>query len=87
MANSGDTVAVQTVYFTDLATGFHMAGLLGSVLGALLLATLTFTIIGRSGTGGGKSAWLEQLSRARPWLLMLIGVFILLDTGFDIVTT
>jgi cadmium resistance protein CadD (predicted permease) len=82
MANSGDTLAVQTALFADLATVVHVPGLLGSILGALILAVLAFIIVNSPGVNRG---WLGPVSRARPWLLMIIGILILMDTDFDIV--
>ncbi len=82
LANSGDTLVIQATLFTDLATPAHVAGMLGSFLGALSLAVLAFIIMS---SPGKNRVWLERLSRVRPWLLMVIGILILMDTDFDIV--
>ena len=79
-ANSLDTLLVQTILFSDLASPYHPAALAGAIGAAALLAATAFVIL----SGKGRvDRLLAVASRARPWLLMAVGILIFMDTGFD----
>jgi len=79
-ANSLDTLVVQTVVFTDLEAGYHGAAAVGSLTAAALIAGAGFVLLSRRGAG---SRLLAAAARVRPWILILVGILILMDTGFD----
>ena len=79
-ANSFDTLIVQTVLFSDFASDYHTAALAGSFAAALALAALSFAIISRPAVA---KYVLPLAARFRPWLLIIVGALILMDTGFD----
>ena len=79
-ANSMDTLIVQTVLFSDFASQYHLSALVGAFATALALTTLTFAIISRPAVA---SRVLPLAARFRPWLLIVVGALILMDTGFD----
>ena len=79
-ANSLDTLVVQTVVFTDLEAGYHGAAAVGSLTAAALIAGAGFVLLSRRGAG---SRLLAAAARIRPWILILVGILILMDTGFD----
>jgi len=47
---------------------------------AVLLALAIFMLLSRPGTSG---RILALAPRARPWILIAVGLLILMDTGFD----
>jgi cadmium resistance protein CadD (predicted permease) len=79
-ANSLDTLLVQTVLFADMATGYHAAALAGSLAAAVLLALCAYVLLSRQ---GATARLLRLATRARPWILIAVGLLILMDTGFD----
>lgn len=80
-ANSLDTLLIQTVLFTDIDTEYHFAALAGCATAVLLLAGLLHHVMTRSALA---ARLLPIAARLRPWLLMIVGVLILMDTGFDV---
>ena len=80
-ANSLDTLAVQTVLFSDAASAYHLAMLTGSLAAAALLATAAFVLLSHPGSA---NRLLPLATRARPWILIAVGLMIFMDTGFDI---
>ena len=79
-ANSMDTMAVQAALFSDISTRYHVAALSGAFAAAVALALLAWFII--SSPAMAKHV-LPVAARLRPWLLIVIGAIILMDTGFD----
>jgi cadmium resistance protein CadD (predicted permease) len=80
-ANSLDTLAVQMALFSDLATAYHAAALIGSLVSAALLSTTAFVLLSHP---KGAVRLIPLASRARPWILIAVGILLLMDTGFDI---
>jgi hypothetical protein len=78
--NSLDTVLVQTVLFADIASGYHLAALAGSMAAAILLAFSAYVLLSRQ---GATARLLRLAAKARPWILIAVGLLILMDTGFD----
>ena len=81
-ANSLDTVLVQAVLFSDLATGYHLSGLAGAAAAAGLLTLLASKVIS---SPAFSERVLPLASKARPWLLVAVGGLILADLPFDVV--
>ena len=79
-ANSLDTVAVQAVLFSDISSQYHGPALAGAFSAAAALAALAWYII--SSPAAAKRV-LPLAARLRPWLLIVLGILILTDTGFD----
>jgi len=79
-ANSLDTLLVQTVVFADYAEGYDFAALLGAGAAAVGLAASAHVLLSRHGPS---SRLLAFAARARPWILIGVGIMILMDTGFD----
>lgn len=79
-ANSLDTLLVQTILFSDLATAYHLAALAGAAGAAGLLAAAAFMLLSRHVRADRALALAE---RARPWILIAVGALIFMDTGFD----
>ena len=78
--NSIDTLIVQVVLFSDFATQYHMAGLAGASAAAVLLGLSAFVLLTRPASA---KRLLPFAAKARPWVLIAVGILILLDTGFD----
>ncbi len=78
--NSMDTVAVQAVLFSDIASQYHVPALAGAFSAAAAMAALAWYII--SSPAAARHV-LPLAARLRPWLLIVIGALILMDTGFD----
>jgi cadmium resistance protein CadD (predicted permease) len=79
LANSLDTLLVQTALFSDVASGYDGAALAGALAAAVLLALAIFMLLSRPGTSRRILALAPQ---ARPWILIAVGLLILMDTGF-----
>ena len=79
-ANSLDTLLVQTILFSDLASPYHLAALAGALGAAAVLTAAAVVILSRRGRA---KKMLKLASRARPWILIVVGVLIFMDTGFD----
>jgi cadmium resistance protein CadD (predicted permease) len=79
--NSGDTLVVQTAVFSDLATAYHMASLAGSLAAASLLTLLA---VGFHRFLNPESRLICWARRLQPVILIFVGLFILIDTPFDI---
>jgi len=79
--NSVDTLLVQAALFADLSEGYHLPALLGSLTTAGLLAALAYVLLSHRGAG---SRLLAYASRARPLILIAVGLLLLMDTGFDV---
>jgi cadmium resistance protein CadD (predicted permease) len=78
--NSFDTLLVQAVLFSDFATQYHLTALLGSTGAAALLAWMGFRFLTRPVS---VEKLLPLASKARPWILIAVGVLIMTDTAFD----
>ena len=74
-ANSMDTVAVQAALFADVATEHHAAALTGGFASAAALAALARRLM--TGPDIPESLMLA-VERARPWLLVVIGLLLAL---------
>jgi cadmium resistance protein CadD (predicted permease) len=79
-ANSFDTLLVQTILFSDLASPYHLTALAGAVGAAAVLTAAAVVVLSRQGRA---KKMLTLASRARPWILIVVGVLIFMDTGFD----
>ena len=79
--NSLDTLIVQLVMFSDFATGYHRAGLAGAAGAAVLLGLTAFGLLTRPASA---KRLLPLAAKARPWILIAVGLLILMDTGFDV---
>lgn len=79
-ANSLDTLLVQTILFSDTASPYELATLGGSMTAAVLLAGLALLLLTRPRLA---DRLIPPAARARPWILMAVGLLIFLDTGFD----
>ncbi len=79
--NSFDTLIVQMVLFSDFATQYHLAALAGATAAAVVLGLTAFLLLTRPASA---EKLLPIASRARPWILIAVGVLILMDTGFDV---
>jgi cadmium resistance protein CadD (predicted permease) len=79
-ANSVDTLLVQTILFSDLASTYHLTALAGAIGAAAVLTAAAAVLLSRQGRA---EALLNLASRARPWILIVVGVLIFMDTGFD----
>ena len=80
LANSLDTLLVQTALFSDVASEYDAVALAGALAAALLLALSTLMLLSRPGTS---ARILTLAPKARPWILIGVGILILMDTGFD----
>lgn len=78
--NSLDTLIVQLVMFSDFATEYHTAGLAGATGAAVVLGLTAFGLLTHP---AGAKRLLPLASKARPWILIVVGLLILMDTGFD----
>jgi hypothetical protein len=78
--NSIDTLIVQIVLFSDFATQFHLAGLVGASAAAVILGLSAFALLTRPASA---KRLLPIAAKARPWILIAVGLLILMDTGFD----
>lgn len=78
--NSFDTLIVQMVLFSDFATQYHIAALAGATTAAVGLGLSTFVLLTRPATA---RRILPIASKIRPWILIIVGLLILMDTGFD----
>lgn len=78
--NSIDTLIVQVVLFSDFATQYHMAALAGATVAAVLLGLSAFVLLTRPASA---KRLLPFATKARPWILIAVGLLILMDTGFD----
>ena len=79
-ANSLDTVAVQAALFSDIANRYHAAAIAGAFSAAATLTLLAWYIIS---VPSAARRLIPLAEKWRPWLLMIIGILILTDTGFD----
>jgi cadmium resistance protein CadD (predicted permease) len=79
--NSIDTLIVQVVLFSDIATQYHLAALAGASAAAFILGLSAFYLLTRPASA---SRLLPIAAKARPWILIAVGLMILMDTGFDI---
>jgi len=79
-ANSLDTLLVQTALFSDVAVEYDTVAVAGSLAAALLLALAMLMLLSRPGTS---ARILALAPKARPWILIGVGLLILMDTGFD----
>ena len=78
--NSIDTLIVQLVLFSDFATEYHWAGLTGASVAALAMGFTAFVLLTRPASA---KRILPLAAKARPWILIAVGLLILMDTGFD----
>jgi cadmium resistance protein CadD (predicted permease) len=78
--NSIDTLIVQVVLFSDIATEYHTVALVGATTAALLLGLTAFVLLTRPASA---KRLLPIASKARPWILIAVGLLIMMDTGFD----
>lgn len=79
-ANSMDTLLVQTVLFSDLASAYHAVALIGAFAAAMLMAALVWQVMRHP---GASERLLPLASKVRPWLLIIVGLLILSDTPWD----
>lgn len=79
--NSIDTLIVQVVLFSDFATQYHLAGLAGATAAVMVLGWTAFFLLTRPASA---KRLLPIAAKARPWILILVGILILMDTGFDV---
>jgi len=79
-ANSLDTLLVQTALFSDIAAEYDAVALAGSLAAAVLLALAMLVLLSRP---GATARILALAPKARPWILIGVGLLILMDTGFD----
>ena len=80
-ANSLDTLLVQTVLFSDIANRYNLVALAGAVAAAFVMAATIRRILANP---GASSRLLPLAARFRPWLLIVVGLLILLDTPYDV---
>lgn len=78
--NSIDTLIVQLVMFSDIATAYHPAALSGATAAAIVLGLTAFFLLIRPASA---KRLLPIAAKARPWILIAVGLLILMDTGFD----
>ncbi len=78
--NSLDTLIVQMVLFSDFATQYHLVALAGASAAAMALALTAFVLLTRPASA---KRLLPIASKARPWILIAVGLLIMMDTGFD----
>jgi len=78
--NSIDTLIVQVVLFSDIATKYHPAALAGASVAAVMLGSTAFALLIRPASA---KRLLPIAAKARPWILIAVGLLILMDTGFD----
>ena len=81
-ANSFDTLLVQTVLFSDFSSKYHASALAGAFTAAGLMALLAYRVLTSEGVA---QRLLPLAAKFRPWLLIIVGVLILMDTPFDTV--
>jgi len=79
--NSFDTLIVQMILFSDFATQYHLTALAGATTAAVVLGLTAFLLLTRPASA---KRLLPIASRARPWVLIAVGILILMDTGFDV---
>lgn len=78
--NSIDTLIVQLVMFSDIATEYHTSALSGASAAAIVLGLTAFFLLTRPASA---KKLLPFAAKARPWILIAVGLLILMDTGFD----
>jgi cadmium resistance protein CadD (predicted permease) len=78
--NSLDTLIVQLVMFSDFATAYHTAGLAGATTAAAILGLTAFGLLKHPASA---KRLLPFAAKARPWILIAVGLLILMDSGFD----
>jgi len=78
--NSIDTLIVQMVLFSDIATQYHLAALVGASAAAVILSMSAFYLLTRPASA---RRLLPIATKLRPWILIAVGLLILMDTGFD----
>jgi cadmium resistance protein CadD (predicted permease) len=80
-SNSGDSLAVLMVTFSDLSENYDLVALIGAGMAAIALTTLLIVLSTRSVT----EQYLGLVARRlQPWLMILIGLFILWDSPIDV---
>ena len=79
--NSIDTLIVQLVLFSDIASQYHLVALAGATVAAAALGLTAFLLLTRPASA---KKLLPMASKARPWVLIAVGVLILMDSGFDV---
>jgi len=80
-ANSGDSLAVLLVAYSDVSETFDPAMTVGAVAAAVMLA-VTLVLLGRWSSLQRSLAPIA--TRIQPWLMVLVGLLVLLDTPFDV---
>lgn len=78
--NSIDTLIVQVVLFSDFATQYHPVALAGASVAAMAMSFAIFVLLTRPVIA---RRILPMAAKLRPWILIAVGIFILMDTGFD----
>lgn len=78
--NSLDTLVVQAILFSDSAAPYDLTSLAGSLAAGIALAWAAFALLSHPRFAG---KWMPIAAKARPWLLIAVGLLIILDTGFD----
>lgn len=82
LANSSDTVAA----FGPLMAESELAVLVVLVLMFALAASLTITLVNKLQASIGEQAWLDALAaKGTPFIMILVGSYILLNTTTDLV--
>ncbi len=80
-SNSGDSLAVLVVTFTDEAEAFDPMMAIGACIAAMLL-TVILILLSR---WSALQQYLGPIARRiQPWLMILIGILVLWDTPFDV---
>jgi cadmium resistance protein CadD (predicted permease) len=80
-SNSGDSLAVLVLTFSDGAEQFDLTMVIGSCLAALVL-TGALLLLNR--LPAVKRVLAPIAKKIQPWLMILIGVLVLWDTPFDV---